>query len=917
MAVVQTPAAVVAPSDEQPVTIDAAQMEPKAAVEHQEAGDAPLKPDRLSYLLNKLFEAAKRETPAHTPQAHTIDAEAPPSQQSVTDDASAEDILDLRVPEAGTAEQQASNSLEFGLSKAEPTEAQPATLREPAPEIVEPPAPAELPVIEIAPPEIELARLPDIESDDAESPEPQAPEPILPQPEAVSVESAPPPSSAPSQPVIRPRPAEPVARFGSRTRPPRPKAAPAQTFEAKTATPIQTAEVRDPEVKSAAPTPTTEMRDVPAKPVTPERAQEPVEAETPATMPRRDWKLGSPSPGQTPKAAEFNPETRAKKSETTFRLKTGSGALATVDAPPPGASASAEKMPGKYYGPRYAKESDEETTANSPAQQRALSLADALTEFYAKAGQPQPPMHTTDRATLQRIIANGKLEAPRRRGAPWSMSGMSRRGEVAIRLEARRGTVRRICSVHGDFRTSPALLPARRRQGQLRHPHPGGASRIFRLGHAPMGACATRLSMKIVPTDKIDEGALPVAEDAAAVRRPDLTLNMVHGFLRHILQSLETDAEPWRRQLACTPRGADFDLRDADDGTTRARQTGDDRRRLGRSLARGDAPADVGQGVLPHLAAPLGALAERREAAKTDAKQHMFLKRYASRPPPARRRCVQRRAQHGRSVRRRGPWCGEPRSRCHAPSPRSHAPPRRRHHAADRRPDRSTGTRDEGKRLRALRDDLKTWIEERNARLEQMQAAVDELNIRSNALRNESLMQAKRLAAAAALARQTAGGAGAASPVRRGRAGFAGGHGAVRRPARAASREPHRPHRSAARVIRLRAKSRNHAALASGRYGVPSCALGQPKPARALMNLHGESLQADTTPRAEQQRMPLTVLFGVPDDGKGVVRVSLRRTHADRTNWRPSPHLHAARLGQYRFAPIPRALRTEPILRAG
>ena len=121
VAVVQTPAAVVAPSDERPVTIDAAQMEPKAAVEHKEAGDAPLKPDRLSYLLNKLFEAAKRETLAHTPQAHTIADEAPPSQQSVTDNASAEDILDLRVPDAGTAEQHVSNSIEFGLSRAEPT----------------------------------------------------------------------------------------------------------------------------------------------------------------------------------------------------------------------------------------------------------------------------------------------------------------------------------------------------------------------------------------------------------------------------------------------------------------------------------------------------------------------------------------------------------------------------------------------------------------------------------------------------------------------------------------------------------------------------------------------------------------------------------------------------------------------------
>ena len=77
----------------------------------------------------------------------------------------------------------------------------------------------------------------------------------------------------------------------------------------------------------------------------------------------------------------------------------------------------------------------------------------------------------------------------------------------------------------------------------------------------------------------------------------------------------------------------------------------------------------------------------------------------------------------------------------------------------------STGSREEGKQIRALRDDLKTWIEDRNARLEQMQTAVDELTIRSNALRNECLMQAKRLAAAAALARQNGRGAGPASSL--------------------------------------------------------------------------------------------------------------------------------------------------------
>jgi len=270
--------------------------------------------------------------------------------------------------------------------------------------------------------------------------------------------------------------------------------------------------------------------------------------------------------------------------------------------------------------------------------------------------------------------------------------------------------------------------------------------------------------MKNVPTDKIDEGALPAAEDAAAIRRPDLALNMVHGFLRHILQSLETDAEPWRKQLACTPRGADFDLRGATDGASvldTLAMTGD---ALGEALARGDAAADVGQGVLPHLSEPVGALAERREAAKTDAKQHMFLKQYASRL----QRLEDDVSGVGRSmsdlsgVAARGAASLDPDATRRLLDRMRYLGDATMRLIEDRIV--SAGTRDEGKRLRTLRDDLKTWIEDRNARLEQMQIAVDELNIRSNALRNESLMQAKRLAAAATLARQAAGSAGAASP---------------------------------------------------------------------------------------------------------------------------------------------------------
>lgn len=40
------------------------------------------------------------------------------------------------------------------------------------------------------------------------------------------------------------------------------------------------------------------------------------------------------------------------------------------------------------------------------------------------------------------------------------------------------------------------------------------------------------------------------------------------------------------------------------------------------------------------------------------------------------------------------------------------------------------------------------------------------------------------------------------------------------------------------------------------------------------MTFHGESVPADAPSRAGQQRIPINVLFGVPDDAKGIVRVS-------------------------------------------
>jgi hypothetical protein len=218
---------------------------------------------------------------------------------------------------------------------------------------------------------------------------------------------------------------------------------------------------------------------------------EPPAAETVATVPPPDWKLGSARPARTragqtvanegPLAAKTHGENspaprpdadNSKKVDTTYRVKLHtSGVLATVDAPP-ALSSAAGKGSGKYYGPRYAKEADAETNAGETTAQ-PRNLADALNEFYAATGEPQPPMHTTDRATLQRIIIGGKLEAPLRRGAPWSVSGMSRRGEVVIRLKP-------------GAEQFVEFVPSKELFGQIPHYYPRGVGKGTYVTHIPV-----------------------------------------------------------------------------------------------------------------------------------------------------------------------------------------------------------------------------------------------------------------------------------------------------------------------------------------------------------------------------------------------------------------------------------------------
>ena len=418
---------------EQPAPIAAPQPpadEPSPALapsEPQGPTKAQLKPDRLSYLLDKLFETAKRE-PAVPQQADPEPvpvAELVPPVEAAPAHPAESEILDLRGPD-------------------------------PLPEPPDEPEPGSAvalpPPLEIKPEEPVHASTAPIEAPVAVEPLQPAPIDTIPS-ETTKPDPAPSqPSDQPTAPSPRPRPAEPATHFGSRSKPPRPKS------------PVRAGEAQQP----AAPAPEQSSQSIaPQRPAASATEVVSADAETPATTPKRDWKLARSEPS---KPVDTPPAESTKKPD--IRIKTGSGALATTDAAPTNSPAATANAPGKYYGPRLAKADDD--GASSPAQQRALGLVEALTQYYAKTGEPQPPMHTTDRATLQRIVSNGKLEAPRRRGAAWSTSGMSRRGEVAIRLKP--GAEQFI-----------EFVPSNEIFGQMAHYYPRGVGKGSFATHIPAG----------------------------------------------------------------------------------------------------------------------------------------------------------------------------------------------------------------------------------------------------------------------------------------------------------------------------------------------------------------------------------------------------------------------------------------------
>ena len=101
------------------------------------------------------------------------------------------------------------------------------------------------------------------------------------------------------------------------------------------------------------------------------------------------------------------------------------------------------------------------TRAAAPATATKSLLADTLAEYFAKKGEAPPPMHTVDSETLGEVIDSGRLETTRKGSAPWTFSGIPRRGDFAIRLK--RGSDRFIEFIPSNvsFGQTPRYYPRR------------------------------------------------------------------------------------------------------------------------------------------------------------------------------------------------------------------------------------------------------------------------------------------------------------------------------------------------------------------------------------------------------------------------------------------------------------------------
>jgi hypothetical protein len=140
----------------------------------------------------------------------------------------------------------------------------------------------------------------------------------------------------------------------------------------------------------------------------------------------------------------------------------------TAAAPQLRSSNAASIRSAKFYNsapvPKADTNSADNPLAASPARAsrpEGSMLAEALSDYYGKAGEVPPPMHTVDLETFEKIRNCGRLETSLKGTTPWSYSGIPRRGDFAIRLK--RGADRFVDFVPSTitFGQTPLFYPRR------------------------------------------------------------------------------------------------------------------------------------------------------------------------------------------------------------------------------------------------------------------------------------------------------------------------------------------------------------------------------------------------------------------------------------------------------------------------
>jgi hypothetical protein len=246
-------------------------------------------------------------------------------------------------------------------------------------------------------------------------------------------------------------------------------------------------------------------------------------------------------------------------------------------------------------------------------------------------------------------------------------------------------------------------------------------------------------------TEPNDEAQSGPAETAPSPVQA-LTPGLLRRSLAQIREATREAVAPWEEHLAKLPRGLDFDLRGNRAGVLdRLKKSSES---LGKSVANSD-DATL-RASLSQLAVPLEALKLQRSApAAHDADN--FLKEHGD----ALDRMTAEIASAGHALRQLADL---------TVSGAAGLDPHSVNRILERRRDlgdatlrriedkiATTRSRKDKKRLQDMRDDMRNWLANRDARLESVQPIVDELALRTDVLRKACVVQSRRIARAAEL----------------------------------------------------------------------------------------------------------------------------------------------------------------------